>query len=70
MVPVLTLEQKRAVLVRLGWHQDNARRLSERDANDQLNNLHASRPEAVEFEALRQVGRAWDSVEIPDLPIA
>lgn len=66
----LTLEQQRAVLVRLGWHPANVRGLDARSVHSQLNSLLAQKQERVEFEILRQVGRAWDSEELHDLPSA
>lgn len=66
----LTLEQQRAVLVRLGWHPANVRGLDARSIHNQLNSLLAQKRERVEFEILRQVGKAWDSEELHDLPSA
>lgn len=65
-MPVLSHEQKRAVLVRLGVPAQVARGMAPKTLSHYLNQQYAlpSMRLRVEFEALRQVGRAWDEDEL------
>lgn len=68
-IPQLNLEQKQAILERLGWPPVQARRASEERANAALNALWGHQPMRLEFEVLRQVGHAFEYSEISDLPL-
>lgn len=65
-IPVLSIEQKRAVLVRLGVPAQVAQGMAPKTLSRYLNQQYAlpSMRLRVEFEALRQVGRAWDEDEL------
>lgn len=64
----LNTEQRRAVLVRLGWTPAAAARLHGPALAQVLNHAWSERPLRVEFEALRQLGHAFEQSEISDLP--
>lgn len=65
-MPALNLEQKRAILVRLGVPAQVARGMASKTVSTFLNQQYSlpSMRLRVEFEALRQVGRAWDLEEL------
>lgn len=68
MMTSITNEQRRDVLVRLGWNPAAVRRFGPEELAQALNHAWVERPLRVEFEALRQLGHAFEQSEVADLP--